>query len=323
MTEVEFESDAFLALLTDALRAGPGSPQWHEAVVRLRAGGIDHADEYRLLIRAREHLESGKEYRSVRAGPGFSNRLMAAIEEESAPAAGRTAPNTAIALLSAGVMLVVVVVIGYFLWVSGHPSAGSAGGTTLLTETVASVGPSGTLPADWKTIGRLEMALAKNSIKPSPTTNPADAGGGVTWRRELDPREPFAVVAAIKSQKPENELVAQVFVTDQPDFSEDNGTTGHELVWLLHGNNAQVILPGGRVETQWEVPINPRDTIVIRLSIEGDQAGVDIGGKRIWSGTSGLAPGEPKYVGVRYLRRGGSGADDVVFQWVRVNLRQK
>ena len=60
MTELDFESDDFLSLLTDALRAGPGSPPWHEALQRLRAGGIQHADEYRLLVTAREHLESGR-----------------------------------------------------------------------------------------------------------------------------------------------------------------------------------------------------------------------------------------------------------------------
>jgi len=32
----EIESDPFFELLTDALRAGPGSPQWHQAVQRLR-----------------------------------------------------------------------------------------------------------------------------------------------------------------------------------------------------------------------------------------------------------------------------------------------
>ena len=70
MTQLDFDSDAFLTLLTDALRAGPGSPQWHDALRTLRAGGIEHADEYRLLVAAREHLESGREYRSIRAGPG-------------------------------------------------------------------------------------------------------------------------------------------------------------------------------------------------------------------------------------------------------------
>ena len=85
-TETQFESDADLKLLTDALRAGPASPQWHEAVTQLRAGGVNgsdaSADEYRLLVAARENLESGREYRSVRAGPGFTRKVMLPLAPE-------------------------------------------------------------------------------------------------------------------------------------------------------------------------------------------------------------------------------------------------
>ena len=83
MSTLDFESDQFLQLLTDALRAGPGSPEWHEAVETLRTNGIEQKDEYRLLISARENLEKGKEYRSVRAGPGFSRKLNEALDTES------------------------------------------------------------------------------------------------------------------------------------------------------------------------------------------------------------------------------------------------
>jgi len=48
-------NDPFLILLTDALRAGPGSPQWHEAVSQLKLAG-ENVDEYKLLIEARESL---------------------------------------------------------------------------------------------------------------------------------------------------------------------------------------------------------------------------------------------------------------------------
>ena len=83
MPALDFESDQFLQLLSDALRAGPGSPEWHEAVESLRSNGTTSADEYRLLINARENLEKGKDYRSVRAGPGFSHKLNTALDEQS------------------------------------------------------------------------------------------------------------------------------------------------------------------------------------------------------------------------------------------------
>src|SRR4051794_1850353 len=120
MTQLDFDSDAFVTLLTDALRAGPGSPAWHDALQRLRAGGINHADEYRLLVTAREHLESGREYRSIRAGPGFAKRLMSAIDEEASRASKKPTTTTTIALASAAVMLAVVLVIGYLLWSAGE-----------------------------------------------------------------------------------------------------------------------------------------------------------------------------------------------------------
>ena len=48
----EIEKDPFLVLLTDALRAGPGSPEWRDAVATLKTSD-ERVDEYRLLIEAR------------------------------------------------------------------------------------------------------------------------------------------------------------------------------------------------------------------------------------------------------------------------------
>ncbi|MBW3608058.1 MAG: hypothetical protein KY463_06835 [Actinobacteria bacterium] len=78
------QTDPFFELLTDALRAGPGSPAWHNAVQKLRGAGAEGSDEYKLLCAARERLESGREFRSVRAGPDFTRRLF--TELESVPA---------------------------------------------------------------------------------------------------------------------------------------------------------------------------------------------------------------------------------------------
>ena len=78
---IDTEPDAFLNLLTDALRAGPASRAWAEALEQLRSrgDGIGKAqtDEYKLLLDAREALASGKDYREVRAGTGFTRRLFA------------------------------------------------------------------------------------------------------------------------------------------------------------------------------------------------------------------------------------------------------
>src|SRR5689334_2344561 len=86
MPEQNVESDPLFQLVTDALRAGPDSSEWREAVTAVRgAEGRPEADEYKLLIEAREHLESGKDYRSIRAGPAFTHRLLEKIDHEGKP----------------------------------------------------------------------------------------------------------------------------------------------------------------------------------------------------------------------------------------------
>jgi hypothetical protein len=79
---LNIESEEFMTLLGEALRAGPASPEWHQAVGILRAHGGD-SDEYQMLCAARERLESGKEYRSLRAGPGFGKKSWKASTARS------------------------------------------------------------------------------------------------------------------------------------------------------------------------------------------------------------------------------------------------
>ena len=80
MDTAAFDTDPMLRLLSDALRRGPGSPEWHRAVIDLRDLAPREADEYRLLIAARERLESGRAYREVRAGPAFTRDLFGRLD---------------------------------------------------------------------------------------------------------------------------------------------------------------------------------------------------------------------------------------------------
>ena len=104
---------------------GPGTPAWHEALLGLQA--IQRQRRRRIikaLLAAREHLESGRDYRSIRAGPGFTAKVMQAVEEEqtgrsAAPAS--TATIATIIAVAAGLMgLAVLLTIGYFLYNSGN-----------------------------------------------------------------------------------------------------------------------------------------------------------------------------------------------------------
>src|SRR4051812_39135997 len=150
MSKLAEPSDDFMELLTDALRAGPGSPEWHQAVIELRKqGGDTAADDYKLLWTARERLASGKQdrsvkagaggspwvfggrerlasgkqYRSIKAGPGFTRRLLDGIERLPVPGTkARSAPvATIIALASVLVLLGVIAVVAYWTWTA--PSA--------------------------------------------------------------------------------------------------------------------------------------------------------------------------------------------------------
>src|SRR5918993_3982728 len=124
MATLDFESDPQLIALTDALRAGPGSPQWRDAVNRLREQGGDQADEYLLLCTAGEHLARGRTYREIHAGPGISRKVMQAVEEERSGNRARFAPTAGvIALLSGVVVLCAVVTAGYLIWRSSEQGA--------------------------------------------------------------------------------------------------------------------------------------------------------------------------------------------------------
>src|SRR5665213_1112555 len=94
MPPANMEANPLFGLLTDALRAGPGSPQWRDAIAALREQGVEGADEYNLLLEVRENLESGKDYREVRAGTGFTRKLLSEIEKEQ-PAGKRSGLPTA------------------------------------------------------------------------------------------------------------------------------------------------------------------------------------------------------------------------------------
>src|SRR5438105_11014722 len=120
MTETQFDSDQFLKLLTEALRAGPGSPQWHEAVNQLKTSSLADADEYRMLINAREHLESGRDYRSIRAGPGFTRKVMSAIDEESAQTPSGPSAGIIAIVATIGIIAIVTIVVT-IIWYRGSP----------------------------------------------------------------------------------------------------------------------------------------------------------------------------------------------------------
>jgi hypothetical protein len=321
---LDFESDQFLKLLTDALRAGPGSPEWHEAVLRLQASqeGSAGADEYRLLCDARAHLESGKEYRSVRAGPGFTRSVMGAIDAEGMRVRRFSTANW-IAVVAGGLLLGAVAMVIYLLAANGNHSdvqseAIDALSAKLLGNAVTSLSLDQSPPADWKMVGTLPLQFSNGMRSKSPSTKSLDVlGGGLVWQMPMPAQTPFEVEATLRVTHSADELLPEVAISDSDDFSSDNATSSHELVWLLESGQGKVICPSGRMAAQSDVGKGPHNPLTVRIRIDPQTAIVEMDGKRLWAGPSGLGADKARYIAIRLLRRSGD-RGNLSFQTVRV-----
>ena len=237
---IDMEQDQLLRLLTDALRAGPASPEWHQAVSMLRATD-GSADEYRLLMTARENLERGKDYRAVRPGPGFTRKVMDGVEAEST----RSGPNTAnwIAIGGALALLGVIGLVAYFLASSAAPEKDSLNelSKAYIVSTRLNASFENGMPQGARVVGPLPL-VTRQGLRPGPA---GDAPQGAV----LIPNEPIpatntaALEVDLQVQRPVDETFFQIFLTDDAAFSEDRATSDHELTWVLSGKTASVMLP--------------------------------------------------------------------------------
>lgn len=321
MTQLDFESDAFLTLLTDALRAGPGSPQWHDALQHLRERGIEQDDEYQLLVTAREHLESGKGYRALRAGPGFTQKLMHELDQEPDIGGKKPKAATSVAVFSGAAMVLVILIIGALLW-HASDSPDDAGAPMLLPNIVESFDFSASEIAQWRRIGKLPFEMGHGAMRYIADAAATASGGGLVWDKPIPADEPFSVVITLREPKVDEKLIAELFVTEDPNFNDENGLTSREWVWLLQGNQAQVILPGGRLETKSDSARDSKGNVLVRVTIQQDKAWVNLRGKQFWTGPHGLDPTKPRYLGIRFLRRDQDALDSVSFTSLRLNMRQ-
>ena len=312
MPTLDFQSDPQLITLTDALRAGPGSAQWRDAVNRLREQGGDQTDEYLLLCTAREHLASGRSYREIHAGPGFSRKVMKAVEEEQTGGPSRVAPTAGfIALLSGIVVITLVAFAGYFLWrSSGTKSAPMADlSQVYFTETILKA-QLDAAPEDWRRVGALPLNFDKG-LHPgdAPEGDAEFVGGALLWEQSVLSSKPMQIDVTLRLPPPESKLVAQVFVTDDPSFSDIRATSPHELAWTYRAGAATVALASGRLEPATFKPSAKQQSIDVRIQFDAQSAAIDTAGKRLWAGEHGLDPSKPRFVGVRFLAPAGEKGD--------------
>lgn len=333
---VDIESDPLFQLLTDALRAGPGSPEWRDAVAQLRARGAADApgsDDYQLLITAREHLSSGRDFRTVRAGAGFTRKLFSTIDQEPA---GAQRPALPMASLIAGASAVVIlIVLALVAWrLSRGPTTGEQPTdvaqleATYFPNVVASatfIAADGEFqpPADWQKIGRLPLAASNGSLRPGPMPSGAAeaSGGGLVTTTALPADQPFAVEADVVPPGGNGDpVLLEVFISDSPDFSPDRATSAHELVFLSESGSRRVVVDGQAQELSGNAAAGS-GVRTVRVVVSRDQAVVKVGDTRLWAGPHHLAADKPRYAGVRFIRRPGKAESSAAVSALRVTNR--
>ncbi|HEX8914709.1 MAG TPA: hypothetical protein VF796_20325 [Humisphaera sp.] len=320
----DVESNPLFPILTDALRAGPGSPEWHQAVAKLRADGLADSDEYKMLVAVREHLAAGRDYRSIRAGPGFTRKVMEAVDRERA--AAKRPSGLPLANIIAVVSVVAVLAIAAFVIYRVVPWGG--GGTTTQPRTAADLereifgvevasakfdGGAG-VPPGWQEFGRLALEPTKNGLGPAAAAAPTTNATGSVGRAVVAPQafaadQPVAVEVKLKPGRPtDTNLIVQVFVSAADDFNDTQGTSSGEFVWLVQGDRQRVVLPatadpkgnfdGPRPDAGTAAKPEP---ITVRVLVDKDYAVVVANGKKVYGDRHEL-PAKPRRVGVRFLR---------------------
>jgi hypothetical protein len=312
MTDLDFESSQ-IQLLTDALRAGPGTPEWRAAIESIAAAGGTPAEEYKFLYAARERLASGRQYREVRAGPGFTRKVFDAIEHEGdadGAAPGAMPAANLIAAISALVILGVLAVVVWLIVPSRdarqQQQQGNELAQTYFVDRIVDANFSDRLDSNWSRFGKLPVDV-RNGLRPGVAPDAGEAtylGGGVFHNRAIDAKQPFALEATIRIPKPADAAAVQVFVTDSPTFAGDRAMTDRELVWHVRGSQATVATPDGAVELADDAGIRPGQRINVRIATNQSDAAVEMNGRKLWSGPHKLDPAKPRTVGVRFLTQG-------------------
>lgn len=314
---IDLQSDQFMTLLTDALRSGPGSPEWHEAVKLLRASN-QNIDDYTLLYAARERLESGKAYRGVRAGAGFTRKVLTGIDEQGNVNGGVPTANL-IAMIAAGAILAVVVTIGVLLFKGANPRQQAIEdlstrifGSKFLSASFSGTGGAALIhPEGWTTFGDLPLTAESNELRSSliPSANGATTyqSGGLVIATGIPADRPLEVDVSARVNKSTENEIAEVFVSDEP-ITRENADGGHALVWQFKGGEARVFLADGRSVPQADKFPNVRE-FAVKLVLNRDTVIVESAGQRLYAGPHLLSPEKSRYAGIRFRRRAGDTAD--------------
>ncbi len=319
MAEAQFEHDELLKLLTEALRSGPGSPQWHDAVGRLRQMqlGSGEANEYKLLMAVREDLESGREYRSIRPGPGFTKKVMESIEQAATKRPGLSLANV-IAVLSAVVVIGVLVWLGFWISRSGGPSIENLE-TMQCTRPLAGGDFSGSIGGDWKTFG-VAPVISQKSLRAGYRKESEREGmsGGLYLAHAIPADQPFAIEAKVRIAKRASPVNVEFLITQSP-LGEGKSPSAGDLVVTVSNGQVSVFtsgtLPAGSTYTLPE----GKSELSLLVKLDGKFVIVKCDEKELYAGPNGLAADKPRWPGVRFVAKGPEKPlDDVTVQSMQI-----
>lgn len=278
-----------------------------------------------MLVRAREDLESGREYRAVKAGPGFTRNVLSGIEEEAKAGPKGLPSANLIALVASAVVLALVVVLAVILL--KNPPPADRGDIERLQgiyfinpvaqlnfENSSEIGP------EWEVVGEVPLKVNKEKVLAPAATQPTKDDkheyktGAVVLAESIAPTEARMVDVTLKVKgqgQKEDGVIPEVFVSEGR-LDDAKASGGRELVWLLKGGTGQVALADGRVPGQGERldPHKPH-TLNIKMRFNRDTVIVESGEKRLYEGPHKLSENGPRYVGVRFRRKVGDTSDGV------------
>lgn len=303
--DTAFESDALLKLLTEALRRGPGSPEWHSAVSSLRNLDSPAVDEYRLLITARERLESGRQYREVRAGPAFTRELFDQLE--SAAAVSRRPTIGLIVRLLCLLVLVGAVAMVVMYTVQAAPNDAQQLSRRLFITPVRSW-TFEQMPSELRVVGPLPLETRNNVLRSAGPDTTEPVGGLLYADDPLDLQRGTCVEARIE-YRPGKSSVALALMPDAILNGQLAANEG-ELALVVDNNGVHVSAPA--------MATAPRALAggqhVLRIKAADGAAVAEVDGQIIWSGN--LKLGTRGFVAVRLIRNGR--ANEVAVRSLRV-----
>ncbi|MGN6507237.1 MAG: hypothetical protein ACTHM6_16910 [Tepidisphaeraceae bacterium] len=296
MEATPLDSDAMLKLLSDALRRGPGSPEWREAVTQVGQANGPGADEYRLLLKARERLESGREYRQVRAGPAFTRSVFENLDQS--PADGRRAPKPAV-LIGMLCLVIILVAGGALLMNLLQPRPDAELGklqAQLFSTPQARWVFDQDIPSELHTAGSLKLISRDGLLRVAGAPDKLPAEARIESTTPIDLAAGACVESLILYQPGETSLA--VGVSDTPEMTATSA--GKQIAVVLDSSGFRCITPGGSTAPK---PLSG-GLHTVRIKFLGSVATAEIDGRVIWA--DGRPIGSQGYPSLTWTRFGKS-----------------